>query len=63
INLTNNLRSQINNLLELMPRQALHAKVLGFVHPRTKEKLFFESQLPPDMQNILNILKPIKPKK
>lgn len=63
INLTNNLRSQINNLLELMPRQALHAKVLGFVHPRTKEKLFFESELPPDMQNILNLLKPIKPKK
>jgi len=60
INLTNNLRSQINNLLELMPRQALHAKVLGFVHPRTKEKLFFESELPPDMSNIVSILKPLK---
>jgi 23S rRNA pseudouridine1911/1915/1917 synthase len=43
-----------------MPRQALHAKVLGFIHPRTKEKLFFESELPPDMANIVSILKPLK---
>ncbi len=56
VNLTNNIKSQIKNLLETMPRQALHAKVLGFVHPRTREKLHFESALPEDMQNVLRIL-------
>lgn len=56
VNLTNNIKSQIKNLLEMMPRQALHAKVLGFVHPRTREKLHFESVLPEDMQNVLRIL-------
>ena len=56
VNLTNNIKSQIKNLLEMMPRQALHAKVLGFVHPRTREKLHFESALPEDMQNVLKSL-------
>ena len=56
VNLTNNIKSQIKNLLEMMPRQALHARVLGFVHPRTREKLHFESALPEDMQNVLKSL-------
>ncbi len=56
VNLTNNIKSQIKNLLELMTRQALHARVLGFVHPRTREKLHFESALPIDMQNVLKTL-------
>ncbi len=37
-------------------RQALHAKQLGFTHPRTKEKLVFDSDLPEDMQNLLKHL-------
>lgn len=37
-------------------RQALHAKQLGFTHPRTKEKLIFDSDLPEDMQNLLKHL-------
>ncbi|MDD5363121.1 MAG: RluA family pseudouridine synthase [Ignavibacteria bacterium] len=57
VSLTNNIKAQIKNLLELMPRQALHAKILGFVHPITKEKLFFESELPQDMKNVLAVLK------
>ncbi len=36
-----------------MPRQALHAKSLGFVHPSTKEFMQFDSELPPDMQALL----------
>ncbi len=36
-------------LLEMMPRQALHAKTLGFIHPATGEELFFDSNLPEDM--------------
>jgi 23S rRNA pseudouridine1911/1915/1917 synthase len=39
--------------LELMPRQALHAKVLGFIHPRTGEHVRFESELPADMQAVI----------
>ncbi len=38
------------------PRQALHATVLGFIHPITKEKIRFEAPLPEDMQNLLSIL-------
>ncbi len=57
VNLTAINKSTINNLLEEMPRQALHAKVLGFVHPHTKENLYFESELPEDMKNILSKLK------
>ena len=43
----------VNNCFEILPRQALHAKVLGFVHPTTKKNLFFESELPEDMQIVL----------
>ena len=55
--MTNKLKATINNLLDLMPRQALHAKVIGFVHPRTKEELRFESELPPDMQRLIERVK------
>ncbi len=40
--------------LKLMPRQALHAKVLGFEHPRTGEHIRFESPLPKDMQKVID---------
>jgi 23S rRNA pseudouridine1911/1915/1917 synthase len=53
VNLTSNIKSQIKNLLEIMLRQSLHAKVLGFIHPHTKEKLRFESELPDDMKKII----------
>lgn len=43
-------------ILEIMPRQALHAKTLGFTHPITNERLRFDSPLPDDMQNLLNFL-------
>ena len=43
----------INNCFELLPRQALHAKILGFVHPTTKKNLHFESELPNDMETVL----------
>ncbi|MBK7445791.1 MAG: RluA family pseudouridine synthase [Ignavibacteria bacterium] len=57
VNLTSNIKSQIKNLLELIPRQALHARVLGFIHPHTKESLRFDSELPDDMKQILERLK------
>jgi 23S rRNA pseudouridine1911/1915/1917 synthase len=39
------------------PRQALHAAVLGFVHPITGEELRFESAMPADMQVLLSMLR------
>jgi 23S rRNA pseudouridine1911/1915/1917 synthase len=36
-----------------LPRQALHAKTLGITHPITGEKLFFDSELPQDMQSVI----------
>ena len=54
INLTSNIKSQIKNLLEMMPRQALHAKILGFIHPHSNETIRFESELPTDMKNIIS---------
>lgn len=54
VNLTSNKKAQIKNLLEKMPRQALHARLLGFVHPQTNEEMLFESELPDDMKLIIN---------
>ncbi|HEY3251822.1 MAG TPA: RluA family pseudouridine synthase [Ignavibacteria bacterium] len=56
IQLTTNLKQRIKNLLDTMPRQALHAKVLGFTHPITVEKLRFESELPEDMNAVIEKL-------
>lgn len=44
----------IQNCFELLPRQALHAKTLGITHPITGEKLFFDSEIPADMQAVLD---------
>lgn len=41
------------------PRQALHAKSLGFIHPRTGQKIFYSSDLPQDLTNLINCLKNI----
>lgn len=57
VNLTSNIKARMKNLLELMPRQALHARVLGFVHPRTRENLRFDSELPVDIQRVIDIIK------
>lgn len=43
----------INNCFEICPRQALHAKTLGFVHPTTKERMFFNSEIPDDMSLLI----------
>ncbi|MBI2723162.1 MAG: RluA family pseudouridine synthase [Bacteroidetes bacterium] len=43
----------VQNCFELLPRQALHAKTLGITHPITGDKLFFDSEIPDDMQAAL----------
>ena len=47
-------KSFVENCFTLMPRQALHAKSLGFVHPVTKASLQFDSELPEDFRAVLD---------
>ncbi|MDZ4745167.1 MAG: RluA family pseudouridine synthase [bacterium] len=49
-------RRTAQRLLDMMPRQALHAKTLGFTHPTTGKRLEFESELPPDMAHAREFL-------
>ncbi|MBN1300858.1 MAG: RluA family pseudouridine synthase [Melioribacteraceae bacterium] len=51
------MKSRVDNLLKIMPRQALHAKTLGFTHPRTNDRLQFDSSLPDDMETLINELR------
>lgn len=43
----------IENCFAVMPRHALHAQSLGFVHPMTHEAVYFESELPDDFRTLL----------
>lgn len=43
----------VDNCFKTLPRQALHAKTLGFVHPITKEKMSFTTEVPKDMQTCI----------
>ncbi len=44
----------VGNCFDICPRQALHARTLGFVHPRTGKEMFFTSELPDDMVQLLD---------
>ncbi|MBP3350560.1 MAG: RluA family pseudouridine synthase [Bacteroidaceae bacterium] len=46
-------RQFVQNCFETCPRQALHAKTLGFIHPRTGEELFFDTEVPTDMTQLI----------
>ena len=43
----------VDNCFNICKRQALHAKELGFIHPTTRQPMFFESDLPPDMEQVI----------
>ena len=43
----------VENCFSILPRQALHAKTLGFIHPVTKEKMKFDSPVPDDIAQCL----------
>jgi len=43
----------IENCFKALPRQALHAKTLGFVHPNTGEMMRFDTELPQDFQDCI----------
>lgn len=40
----------VENCFKILPRQALHAKTLGFIHPKTGEKMSFDTEIPEDIQ-------------
>ena len=46
-------RQFVQNCFDTCPRQALHAKTLGFVHPRTGQEMFFDTEVPTDMTNLI----------
>lgn len=46
-------RQFVENCFQVIPRQALHAKTLGFIHPETNERMQFDSDLPDDFRNVI----------
>jgi 23S rRNA pseudouridine1911/1915/1917 synthase len=47
-------RQFVNNCFKLLPHHALHAATLGFVHPANKKDMFFEVDMPPNMQALVD---------
>lgn len=43
----------VDNCFLICPRQALHAKTLGFIHPATEQEIFFDTELPKDMEQVI----------
>ncbi len=51
-----NVEKKIEELISKLNRQFLHAKTLGFIHPKTKKKMLFSSILPKELNNIIKML-------
>lgn len=49
----NKYKQFVDNCFEICPRCALHATTLGFVHPVTGKEIFFETELPQDMKQVI----------
>jgi 23S rRNA pseudouridine1911/1915/1917 synthase len=49
----NKYKQFVQNCFDLLPRQALHAASLGFIHPVTKAPIYFEAPLPNDFESAL----------
>ena len=52
-----NIDTNLENLIYKLDRQFLHAKTLGFIHPRTSEEMVFSSILPQELEKILELLR------
>ena len=52
------LPDPLKNMVQSLPRQALHAAHLGFAHPKTKQEVSFNAPLPPDMNALEKALEP-----
>lgn len=46
-------RQFVNNCFDTCPRQALHARTLGFIHPATGQEMFFNSEIPDDITRMI----------
>ena len=55
-----NINEQLNLLIKNLNRQFLHAKTLGFIHPRSGEDMIFSSILPQEIEIILKTLRNTK---
>ena len=53
-NRSGSYKQYIQNCFKVCPRQALHARTLGFVHPSTGKQMDFESQLPEDLATLVD---------
>ena len=52
-----NVDFDVQNSITNLDRQFLHAKTLGFVHPRTEKEMIFTSILPLELNNVLKMLR------
>ncbi|MDC0234429.1 RluA family pseudouridine synthase [Candidatus Pelagibacter sp.] len=52
-----NINIELESLITKLDRQFLHAKTLGFVHPKTNEEMIFSSILPQELNNLLKMLR------
>ena len=52
-----NINLELENSILKLDRQFLHAKILGFIHPKTNEEMTFSSILPQELNNLLKILR------
>lgn len=59
-NMSASYKAFIHNCFSVCPRQALHARTLGFVHPRTGQEMFFTSDIPADMTALLEKWRKVK---
>ena len=50
------INKEFEKTLKLLNRQALHAKTIGFVHPRQNKFMSFDSDLPKDFKKMLDLL-------
>jgi len=54
-----NRQKYVSHILKKIERQALHAKKLSFIHPATKKKMMFDSELPDDIEEIIRAIKEV----
>jgi 23S rRNA pseudouridine1911/1915/1917 synthase len=54
-----NRQRYVQNVLKKMPRQALHARKLSFIHPESRKRMTFDSELPSDMKEALELLRAV----
>tara|TARA_B110000240_G_C13257426_1_gene350106 strand:+ start:215 stop:418 length:204 start_codon:yes stop_codon:yes gene_type:complete len=52
-----NIDTNLENLIYKLDRQFLHAKILGFIHPKTNKEIIFSSILPQELENIIKLLR------